>query len=735
VSRLFSIFATLATTATAIAHEGHAALPTRGATVNLGKGTIVLSRESREALGVEAAEIATKPLPDSTPAYVTLVAPWTKHAFASNRLPGRVTALLASSGKHIRAGEPLAEIESLELENLQEELLRARTERRLAEQVLESLREAASAVRGQSIIDAETTLEQQRNAEIVGRMKWRSLGLSETALDALLADPSKRVRRLTVEAPIDGTVIHVDVPVGRVVDPGEHLFEVVDLSSVWARIGVLERDLERVRIGGRVEIHLTARPKEPFEATIDAVSPALDGPGRTATAWATIRNPSLVDPVWRPGMRGRARLFQPAAADAKVVPTSALIDDGVAQYVLVEEAAAQKQSEYRRKEVTVVRRNTRFVEVRSAGLFPGDRVVTRGAQQLGGFFVPGVLKLTPEAAAAVGLKTAPVERRSLERVLSIDGVVELPPESQAAASARLGGNILRLFAEPGRQVKRGDLLAEVQSAEFQSLQLDLVREDLAARLAERRLESVRSAASAFPRAQAAAIEAAATSARTRRETLRRRLEAVGVLPADVNELLTRQKLIESMPVRAPIDGVVAGFDKTLGQAVRAEEPLFTIYDLSHTLVKGLVAERDVGRLVVGGPARLRFASHPERMAAGRVARSSGVFSAEDQTLAVWIEIDAAEQRTAAPGQLVSIAAVLDEPAATAAIVVPPSAVVREGARTFAFVRKPDGSFERRPVTTGARNDLFVEVLSGLADGETVAIWGAAGLQTAHASVR
>jgi membrane fusion protein, heavy metal efflux system len=724
-----------ASTASLAAHEGHAALPSRGATVDLTKGTIVLSRESREALGVKTEEISTKPIPDSSTAYVTLVAPWTKHAFASSRLPGKVAGLKVVPGRAVRAGEALAEIESLELENLHEEILQARNERRLAERVLASLRESAGAVAGQTVFEAETALEKLKSAEVVGRMKWRSLGLLDAELDQFLSDPSKRVRRLVIAAPIDGTVIHVDVSLGRVVEPGEHLFEIVDRSAVWAKIGVLERDLERMAIGVKAEIRLTARPKERREVVLDAVAPSLDGEGMTATAWATINNASQADELWLPGMTGGAKLFQKTTGDAKTVPASALVDDGLSRYVLVEEAAAEKQSEYRRKDVVIVRRNARSVEVRSPSLFPGDRVVTRGAQQLGGFFIPAVLKLGPEAAATIGLKTDVVGRRTLERVMEFDGVVDLPPDSKSSAGPRLAGNILRIHVDRGQTVKRGDLLAEVQSIEFQSLQLDLIREDLAAKLAEQRLESIRRIESAVARRQVLEIEAVALSARNRRDTLRRRLEAVGISRSRIDDLLEKGRLIDSTPVRAPIDGVISSFDKVLGQAVRSGEPLFAVVDLSRSIVKALAAERDVGSLTVGRVARVRFASNPERTLSGKVARTSGVFSAENQALAFWVEINDPVLEAFRPGQLARVSVVLDAPAASAVLVTPRTALVNEAGRSFVFIRKADGAFERRQVGIGASNDRYVEIVSGLKDGETVAVQGARGLQTAHASIR
>src|SRR4051794_2111580 len=92
-----------------LAHEGHAPLPTKGAQIDVPKGPITPSKEARDALGVQTADVEARPVEESVVAYATLVAPWQAHGFASSRLAGRVTKLLARPGQAVRAGEVLAE--------------------------------------------------------------------------------------------------------------------------------------------------------------------------------------------------------------------------------------------------------------------------------------------------------------------------------------------------------------------------------------------------------------------------------------------------------------------------------------------------------------------------------------------------------------------------------------------------------------------------------------------------
>ena len=75
----------------------------------------------------------------------------------------------------------------------------------------------------------------------------------------------------------------------------------------------------------------------------------------------------------------------------------------------------------------------------------------------------------------------------------------------------------------------------------------------------------------------------------------------------------------------------------------------------------------------------------------------------------------------------------DRPASTLA--VPLNAVVRDGLRSFVFVQKTDGTFERRRIELGRADDRLVEVKSGVTRGEAVATSGVPQIQTAFAAVR
>jgi RND family efflux transporter MFP subunit len=729
------------------AHEGHEPLPTRGVQVVKDTGGqavgIVLSREARGALDVRTAAVEQRPVEDALLAYVQLTAPWQRHAYAAARLPGRIVRLHVRPGQRVAAGQLLAEVDSLELHNLQLEIVNAAVEARLACRVYADLETSGrkGAVPEQRLLDARVRQQQSINALDVARAKWTSLGLPAADFEERVQDPAHgplssdghRVRLLPVVSPIAGVIIHADLAVGKVVEPAEHLFEIVDLSTVWARIGVLEKDLHRVTVGQPVELRLAAYPGETFRSRVQATGLDLDPRTHLGTVWADLANPDGQEPRLMPGMHGQARLLLPEAARVLRAPAEAVVAAGAERYLLVEDAATARGSQYRKQNVVVGRQTPAAVEIHSDAIVPGDRVVTQGSHELAGFFVPGVLRPSPEAARGIGLRVASARPQVVEEVLEVEGTVEVPPDRRTFVSAQLSGNLAKIHAERGQAVRAGDVLAEVASLELQNLQLDLLRAHLDAELLDQSLRRFRAAPDSFPSRQLLETEGQYQAAINRLASGRQKLAAVGLTPAQIDRLVTDRQLVEALPLRAPRDGVLVNFDKFLGQMVKAEEPVFEVQDATRPWVRAYLSPREVGRVRLGQSARVYLVAEPDFVGEGTVVRNAGVVEATDQTLSVWIELARQPGPPLRHNLLARVVLTGRRPEPTLA--VPRAAVVRDGSRSYVFVRQADGTFTRCQVEMGRADDRFVSIVGGLRPDESVAVQGAAELQTAHAAVR
>jgi cobalt-zinc-cadmium efflux system membrane fusion protein len=576
-------------------------------------------------------------------------------------------------------------------------------------------------------------LAQARNAVVVARSRWLALGLTADSLDAILKrGVAGSELTLPVRVPVGGTVIHAELTAGKVVEPTEHLAEVADLSTVWVRVSLLEKDLNRVALGTPVDVRLVAHPGEVFRTTVSAVAPYLDPTTHLASVWAELKNPPEKEPRFVPGMAGRADVVLPAEKSRPTVPFAAVAREGVDRFVFVEEASAAGASEYRKKSVALGRRTDGRVEILAGELFPGDRVVVRGAHELGGLFAPGVLRLGAEAERSIGLRVEAGAAGTVDETVTLDGAVDLPPADRGTAASPLAGVIAAVRTDRGRTVKAGDVLAEVISPEVQTMQLDLIRVSLDLQLEAETLARIKDL-EGVARRRVWEAESRVTSLKSQVETFRRKLATVGLATQDIDRIVETKQVVSAVPVRSPVNGTVVTFDKSLGQAVLAQEVLFAVHDRSRPWVMGFVSERDVARVRVGQAVRARLVSDPATVLSGRIARSGRTFGVENRSVSVWVELDTTSRPSLVHGQLASLTVVTGTHRATVA--VPVGAIAEEAGAAFVFVRRPDGVFERRTVELGRADDLRVEILLGLSAGEPVATAGVAELVTGFASLR
>ena len=735
-SAIVALFVTLAASRT-FAHEGHAPLPTKGVQVDVDKGLITLSPEALKSLGLQTAAVEQRILEERSLAYATLVTPWQQQYFVSSQLSGRIAALHVVTGETVKAGQLLAEIASTELETLQLELRSAINELSLSSRQVERLRGLvdSQAIPEREYLEMIAKYEQDKSAVQIGRSKLHSLGISDEAIDKSLQEMSETRSLLApLFSPLQGTVSHADLAVGKVIVANEHLFEVNDLSKLWVKIGVLERDVSRIKPGQKVQLVFSAFPKQPIDAVVTVPPVEVDTTTHVATAWAEINNPSD-SPKFLPGMNGTAKIVTSEPTKLLSVPASALLGSGAERYVLVEVAATSKGYEYRRQNVVVVAQTASIAQLRPGSLFPGDRVVKTGGQVLSSFFILGSLRLSKEGIRNVGLKVEPVAKHIVEDVLSLDGMIDLPPGRVASISSQLTGNLKRIHVERGEDVTAGQILAEVTGLPLQDTQLVMLKSALEAKLLEGTLQRLKSTGPT-PIVATRRIwetESARDAAVNRRESARQTLITMGMTIDEVDEVLKSGQTLDALNIRSPINGKVVRFEKVLGEGITPDETIFEVHDLSRPWAKAFLSEGDAPKVRIGTPVRVRLLSDPAFIAEGKVVQSARTLGAENRTLAVWIEFLSPPQTALQRNLLARISATISTPAATLA--VPLTAIVREQTRNYVFIQKDGGLMERRGVELGRADDRFVEIRGGLAIGDQIAVQGTAELQTTYASVR
>ncbi len=187
------------------------------------------------------------------------------------------------------------------------------------------------------------------------------------------------------------------------------------------------------------------------------------------------------------------------------------------------------------------------------------------------------------------------------------------------------------------------------------------------------------------------------------------------------EVLAWIQVVDRLPVRAPIAGVVTAVGHGTGESVEAGEKLLTITDLSTVWVESWVYEEDVGQVELANDAEVTAGAYPDKIfGAKRIGLSSEV-EAESRAVIARLEVRNPEGKLRV-GMLVDVNFLL--PREQNVIVVPSSAVVERAGRPVVYVHRSAEVFEPRAVKLGTDEGGKVSILDGLKPGDRVVVDGA-----------
>jgi Cu(I)/Ag(I) efflux system membrane fusion protein len=307
-----------------------------------GGSQIVLSTDKVQKLGVKSEAAVVRVLDRTLRAVGRIEVDERRTFVVAPRFEGWVERLhVNTTGQAVGKGQPLFEVYS-------PELLSAQRERTLAVQGAEALKDADEEAREGMRRLAESSAARLRNWEV--------------------ADGRVNGNRVTFHAPVSGIVLEKRAVQGMRFMPGEELYRIADLSSVWVVADVAEQDIGQVRAGGRAQVSVDAYPERQFDGKVDFVYPTLDSATRTVRVRVEIANPQG---LLKPEMFAKVSLPVGGGNEVLTVPSSAMIDSGVRQVVLVQVAPGR----FEPREVRLGSRGDDYVEVLD-GVAEGEQVVT-----------------------------------------------------------------------------------------------------------------------------------------------------------------------------------------------------------------------------------------------------------------------------------------------------------------------------------------------------------------------
>jgi Cu(I)/Ag(I) efflux system membrane fusion protein len=314
------------------------------------RGEVTIDSRRQQLIGVSTVPVTRASLEQAIRAAGTVRYDETRQADINVKVEGWIRDLYVDyTGQPIQRGQRLFTIYSPDLLNTQNEYLLALKTR---EQVQQS-----------TIPDAR-----ERADQLVAAARQR-LTLWDLSPDDLRALDEKRQAQDAVEyrSPVSGFVVEKQVVKGLHVMPGQSLYKVADLSTVWIEADVYETELTGVRVGDTATVTVDAYPDERFTGRAIYIYPYLDEKTRTNKVRFAFANRGG---RLKPGMYANVELHGRGAAGL-VVPTNAVLDSGTEQIVFV----AQGDGVFEPRKVKIGRRLGDTTQI-AEGLKEGDQVAT-----------------------------------------------------------------------------------------------------------------------------------------------------------------------------------------------------------------------------------------------------------------------------------------------------------------------------------------------------------------------
>ena len=314
--------------------------------------TVEIPQDKQQLIGVKTIAVAPRQIGKVIRTVGRVEYDERKFATVNMKFEGWIEKLFVDyTGMRVKKGDPLAEVYSPELLATQQEFLSTVRWARSAGEAKDG------AVGGMLARDADAVVE-------AVRQRLRLWDISDEQVKAI-EDTGRTVRTVTLYSPVDGTVIQKNAIQGMRAMPGEKLFDIADLSTVWITADLYEQELPLIAAGETAQISLSTLPGKELTAQLEFVSPALSGDARTVKVRMTVPNP---------GGRLKPQMF--ANVDIKIgmgrrlaVPDDAVLDTGTRQIVYVDKG----EGYFEPREVTLGLHADGYREVLS-GLKNGEKV-------------------------------------------------------------------------------------------------------------------------------------------------------------------------------------------------------------------------------------------------------------------------------------------------------------------------------------------------------------------------
>jgi RND family efflux transporter MFP subunit len=240
--------------------------------------------------------------------------------------------------------------------------------------------------------------------------------------------------------------------------------------------------------------------------------------------------------------------------------------------------------------------------------------------------------LSLEQMKSIKIELGRIEKKQLTSSLKANGLLRVPNNNKANATALFGGVIKSILVQTGNTVTKGQVIATITNNSFITMQEEYLNVSSKTELAQlefaRQIELQQGNATALKNLQSA--EAELKSLKAKKSSLHKQLELVGIN----SEKLTSENIQSVINITSPISGVISNVLVNIGTYVDANNPIAEIVDNTQLHLDLYVYEKDLQKLKVGQTIHFTLTNNPGKEFDADVYAISNTFEQNTKAIAV-----------------------------------------------------------------------------------------------------
>jgi len=350
---------------------------------------------------------------------------------------------------------------------------------------------------------------------------------------------------------------------------------------------------------------------------------------------------------------------------------------------------------------------------------------------------------TEQVSQSRTIETETVALAPIAAFIPATGKILVPEDRMANIGPVHEGRIVRLYVGQGSNVKKGQKLADLESADIDEAEADYLKAladydnarktsaaevklaqstyDRTKMLYEKTITAQKNLQAAEHDLDVAKAsgESSVAGAKATLTSARRHLLILGLKDSDIDALANKSSLAAVFSLNSPISGTVIERNATIGATVGSDANLFKIIDISRVWIDANVFEKDLERVRGGQEVKVSVPAFPGASFSGRVIFVNSVVDPDTRTVKVRTEVPNADGRLK-PEMFANVQIITDLHKTTTSI--PQSAVLNDEDKTVVFIAEGNG-YKKQQVSVGLQNNDRVEIISGLNAGDKVVVKG------------